>query len=91
VGRKKRIPDGAEGTTVYLTPRERLVLDVLLRRRQDGKEERAGLSEILVDGLWRMLEEEGISKKQIASLFRGVSAGKKLEPSVLLFPKRPTR
>lgn len=88
MGRKKRIPDGAEGTTVYLTPRERLVLDVLLRRRQDAKEDRASLSEIIIDGLWRLSEEEGISKKQIAALFRAVATGKKLEPNVVLFPKR---
>jgi hypothetical protein len=70
-GRKKRISDDAEGTTVYLTPEEQIVLRVILARRKKRQDERSSLNEIIVDGLWRLLlEDENVTKQQIDALLR---------------------
>ena len=77
-GRKKRIPDNAEGTTVYLTPDEQVVLRIILARRKKRSDTRASINEIIVDGIWKILvEDEKISRKQIDDLLqrsRGTSA-----------------
>lgn len=70
-GRKKRIPDDAEGTTVYLTPEDQVVLRVILARRKKRRDERSSINEILVDGIWRILiQDEQITKPQIEALLR---------------------
>lgn len=74
-GRKKRIPDDAEGTTVYLTPDEQVVLRVILAKRKKRSHPRCSLNEILVDGLWKILtEEEKITRQQFEDFLAGVDS-----------------
>jgi hypothetical protein len=66
VGRTKRIPDNAEGTTVYLTPEEQVVLRAILAKRKRRLHSRASLNEIMVDALWALAEAEEITEKKLA-------------------------
>jgi len=71
LGRTKRIPDDAEGTTVYLTPDEQIALRLILARRKKRADERSSLNEIIVDGIWRILtEDERITKAQLDELLQ---------------------
>jgi hypothetical protein len=67
VGRTKRIPDNAEGTTVYLTPDEQVVLRAILAKRKRRLHLRASLNEIMVDALWALAEAEEITKRKLAT------------------------
>lgn len=67
--RKKRLDADAEQVAVYLTPTEQLVMDVIAGRRKKRLEERTSPSEIVADGLWRILvADEGIPKDKIQEL-----------------------
>ena len=69
MARKKRLADDAEQIAVYLTPTERLVMDVIAGRRKKRREERTSPSEIVADGLWKLLTEaEGISRQRLQEL-----------------------
>jgi hypothetical protein len=65
VGRTKRIPDNAEGTTVYLTPDEQVLLRAILAKRKRRSHSRASLNEIMVDALWKLAEFEEITKEKL--------------------------
>jgi len=65
VGRKKRIPEGAEGTTVYLTPEEQIILRAILAKRKKKSHPRCSLNEIVIDGLWRIAEDEKLTRKKL--------------------------
>lgn len=86
--KKKRLDDDAEQVAVYLTPTEKLVMDVIAGRRKKRREERTSPSEIVADGLWKILTEaEGVAKEKIQELL-AVQAAKVPEPNNLkVFPK----
>jgi hypothetical protein len=86
--RKKRLDDDAEQVAVYLTPTEKLVMDVIAGRRKKRREERTSPSEIVADGLWRILTEgEGVAKEKIQELL-AVKPEAALEPdNIKIFPK----
>lgn len=86
--KKKRLDDDAEQVAIYLTPTEKLVMDVVAGRRKKRREERTSPSEIVADGLWKILiEEEGVAKEKIQELL-AVQAENVQEPSNLkVFPK----
>ena len=65
MGRKKRIPDNAEGTTVYLTPEEQVVLRAIIVKRKRRLHSRASLNEIMVDALWTLARREKITKEKL--------------------------
>lgn len=65
MGRTKRISDNAEGTTVYLTPDEQVVLRAILAKRKKRSHPRSSLNEIMVDALWRLAEDEKITRKRL--------------------------
>ncbi len=65
MGRKKRIPDNAEGTTVYLTPEEQVVLRAIIVKRKRRLHSRASLNEIMVDALWTLARKEKITKEKL--------------------------
>ncbi|MGD0786599.1 MAG: hypothetical protein ABR898_01355 [Terracidiphilus sp.] len=65
MGRKSRIADNAEGTTVYLTPDEQLVLRAILAKRKRRAHPRASLNEIMVDALWTLAGVEKITKEKL--------------------------
>ncbi len=86
--KKKRLDDDAEQVAVYLTPTEKLVMDVIAGRRKKRREERTSPSEIVADGLWKILTEaEGIAKEKIQELL-AVQTEKVQEPNNMkVFPK----
>jgi len=65
VGRKRRISEGAEGTTVYLTPDEQVILRAILAKRKKKSHPRCSLNEIFVDGLWRIAEDENLTREKL--------------------------
>ena len=65
MGRKQSIPDGAEGTTVYLTPDDQLILRAILAKRKKKSLPRASLNEIWIDALWRLAEAEKLTRKKL--------------------------
>ncbi len=88
MAKKKRLEDDAEQVAIYLTPTEKLVMDVIAGRRKKRQEERTSPSEIVADGLWKILtESEGILKEKIQELL-AVHPEKVQEPDNLkIFPK----
>jgi hypothetical protein len=88
MARKKRLDDDAEQVAVYLTPTEKLVMDVIAGRRKKRREDRTSPSEIVADGLWKILTEaEGVAKEKIQELL-AVQSEKVQDPANLkIFPK----
>jgi hypothetical protein len=88
MAKRKRLDDDAEQVAVYLTPTEKLVLEVIAGRRKKRHEERTSPSEIVADALWKVLtENENIPKEKIQELL-AVPSGTAEEPSNLkVFPK----
>ena len=87
MARKKRLDDDAEQVAVYLTPKEKLVMDVIAGRRKKRKEERTSPSEIVVDGLWKILTEaEGVPKAKIEELL-AVPTEESSPDNLKVFPK----
>jgi hypothetical protein len=69
MAKKKRLDDDAEQVGIYLTPMEKLVMDIIAGRRKKRQEERISPSQIVADGLWKILTEgEGIPKGKIQDL-----------------------
>jgi hypothetical protein len=67
--RKKRLDPDAEQIAVYLTPTEQLVMDVISVRRKKRHDARTSTSEIVADGLWKILTEvEGVDKAAVENL-----------------------
>lgn len=88
MAKRKRLDDDAGQVAVYLTPTEKLVLDVIAGRRKKRREERTSPSEIVADALWKILtESEKIAKEKIQELL-AVPSGTVEEPNNLkVFPK----
>jgi len=85
--RKKRLDTDAEQVAVYLTPTEKLVMDVIAGRRKKRREVRTSPSEIVADGLWKILTEgEGIPKEKIQDLL-AVQIEKPEPANLKVFPK----
>lgn len=82
MARKKRLDKDAEQVAVYLTPTEQLVMDVIAARRKKRNEERTSPSEIVADGLWKILtESEKVDKEKIQQLVSvGANDAGKTEP-----------
>ena len=88
MAKKKRLEEDAEQVAVYLTPLERLVMDVIGGRRKKRKQERTSPSEIVADGLWKILTEgEGIPREKIQELLT-VQQPENTN-NVKVFPKKP--
>lgn len=87
MAKKKRLDDDAEQVAVYLTPKEKLVMDVIAGRRKKRKEDRTSPSEIVVDGLWKILVEgEGVPKEKIEDLL-AVQTEATESTNLKVFPK----
>jgi hypothetical protein len=68
-GRKKQLSDDAEKLHFSLTPEEQLVLQVIRVRRKRHNPQRSGQSQIVADGLWKLLlEEEKVPREYITRL-----------------------
>jgi hypothetical protein len=68
VGRKQSIPEGAEGTTVYLTPEHQLMLRAVQAKRKKKLLGHAGLNEIWIDALEKLARAEGVTKEKLDAL-----------------------
>ncbi len=89
MAKRKRLADDAEQVAVYLTPTEKLVLDVIAGRRKKRREERTSPSEIVVDALWKVLtESENIAKERIRDLLAVTSVVADGPKNVKVFPKK---
>lgn len=87
MAKKKRLDDDAEQVAVYLTPTEQLVMDVIAGRRKKRKEERTSPSEIVADGLWKILTaDEGVPREKIQELL-AVQATNAEPDNLKIFPK----
>ena len=88
MARKKRLAADAEQVAIYLTPTEKLVMDVLAARRKKRKEERTSPSEIVADGLWKILTEaEGVPKEKIQELLAVQTENIGPAANIKIFPK----
>lgn len=77
MAKKRRLDKDAEQVAIYLTPTEQLVMDVIAARRKKRDEQRTSPSEIVAEGLWKILKDlEGIKKEEIQRL---VAVGMKEE------------
>jgi hypothetical protein len=89
MAKRKRLADDAEQVAVYLTPTEKLVLDVIAGRRKKRREERTSPSEIVADALWKVLtESENIAKERIQELLAVTSVVADEPKNVKVFPKK---
>lgn len=88
MAKRKRLDDDAEQVAVYLTPTEKLVLDVIAGRRKKRHEERTSPSEIVADALWKILtESENIAKETIQELLAVPSGSAQEINNLKVFPK----
>ena len=93
MAKKKRLDKDAEQVAIYLTPTEQLVMDVIAARRKKRAEARTSPSEIVADGLWKILTEtEGIEKGRIQTLVAVAEQHKeadgKLRDNLKPFPQK---
>jgi hypothetical protein len=69
MARPRKLDPDAEQVAVYLNPTEKLVMDVIAGRRKKRGEARTSQSEVVVDGLWKILTEaEGVPRAKIEEL-----------------------
>lgn len=88
MAKRKRLDDDAEQVAVYLTPTEKLVMDVIAGRRKKRHEERTSPSEIVADALWKILtESEGIPREKIQDLLAVPSDNVEEPNNLKVFPK----
>lgn len=65
MGRKQRISEAAEGTTVYLTPDDNLVLRAILAKRKRKSLPNASLNEIWIEALWLLATKENLTREKV--------------------------
>lgn len=89
MGRKRTLPEDAEQIAVYLTPDQQLFLEVIRLRRKKRGEGRISTSEIVVDGLLRILADvEKLTAGEVEALLK-VSPPERSNrrPNLTVFPK----
>jgi len=88
MSKRKRLDDDAEQVAIYLNTAQRVAMNLIAERRKKRGEERTSPSEIVADGLWKILSEiEGISRRKIEELVATKSDGNRETDKVKLFPK----
>jgi hypothetical protein len=88
MAKRRRLDKDAEQVGIYLTPTEKLVMDVIAGRRKKRHEERTSPSEIVADALWKVLtESEGIAKEKIRELLAVQSDAAEEPKNLKVFPK----
>ncbi len=89
MAKKRRLEEDAEQVAIYLTPMERLVMDVIGGRRKKRQEERTSPSQIVADGLWKILTEgEGVAKEKIQELLAVQPEAVQEPGKVKVFPNK---
>jgi hypothetical protein len=90
MARKKRLDPDAEQVAIYLTPTEQLVMDAIAARRKKRQEDRTSPSEIVADGLWKILtESEGVDRAKIEELLAVQKEAAPELSNVKIFPNKP--
>jgi hypothetical protein len=86
--KKKRLDDDAEQVAIYLNTAERMALNAIGERRKKRGEERTSPSQVVADGLWKILTEtEKISRNKIEELADTGIKSVKVSGTVKIFPK----
>jgi hypothetical protein len=86
--RAKHIPDSAHRTTICLTDEEQAAVNWIKSARRQRGNDRKTLNDILVDGLWLLLErEEGKTREQIRTMVPHVQAIPVTQDKVTEMPK----
>lgn len=86
MAKPRRLPLDAEKTTFGLTPEDQVALDVVRGRRKKRGEARTTANEVIVDGLWLLLEKmEGLTRDEITRLL-AVPPAQTDSTNVRLFP-----
>jgi hypothetical protein len=66
--RPKHVPDDAYRTTIRLSDEELAAINWLRTSRRQRGNERKTLNDVVVDGIWNLLErEEGMTREQIGA------------------------
>ncbi len=69
MAKQRKLDDDAEQVAVYLNTAERIALNLIGERRKKKGENRRSPSEIVADGIWKILTEvEGIPRTKIEEL-----------------------
>lgn len=88
VGRKKQLSEDVDKLHFSLTTEEQLVLHVIRLRRKKRLVARSGQSQIIADGLWKLLlEEEKVPREYITRLSQ-VEVVQDAPKKVTKFPKK---
>lgn len=86
--RPKHIPTGAHQTTICLTDEDRAALSWIQMARRNRREDRKTLNDILVDGLWYLLEKrEGKTRKDIQVMVPSLPVIQAVQDKVTEMPK----
>jgi hypothetical protein len=66
--RPKHIPEGAKQTSIGLTNEDRTAIHWIRMAREARGDDRKTLNDILVDGLWALIEIEGKTREEIREM-----------------------
>lgn len=68
-GRPRTVSDNAKATSISFTPAERMAIHVISENRKARNEKRTTATEIVVDGVWFLLQHgENKTREQIEAL-----------------------
>jgi hypothetical protein len=84
------IPKNARQTSLSLTAEERFALDWIKAVRENRRDDRKTLNDILVDGLWLLAAKEGKTKQEIFAMLPP-SSDQVIQGKVTEMPKNPSR
>jgi hypothetical protein len=88
----KHIPDDAYRTTIRLADEEQFAINFLKTARRQKGNDRKTLNDILVDGVWLLLEkEEARSKQEIRAMMPLRPSAKPGQANVTEMPKPKKR
>lgn len=69
MGRQRRIPREAKATTISLTPRQHIAFQKLQVHRQEHRESKPTLTEVMVEGFQMVLRREGVPDAELERVF----------------------
>lgn len=89
MAKRRRLDHDAEQVAIYLNTAERMAMSTIIERRKKKGEERTSPSELVADGLWKILMEvEGIPRTKIEELVTIPPIGGQKLDKIKLFPKK---
>jgi len=88
--RPQHIPKGARPTSLSLTVEERGAVNWVKLVRENRGDDRKTLNDILVDGLWLLVEKEGKTREEIRATLPPPSPAQMIQDNVTEMPKKPS-